>query len=102
MNGSLPPISRLIRATRSAQRAAIFLPVSTDPVKATQSTRSSDTIASPTSPAPASSATVPAGSGSRHSASIRVESGVSSDGLATTGLPAASAGASFHESSRSG
>ena len=45
MNGSLPPISRLIRATRSAQRAAIFFPVSTEPVKATQSTRSSATIA---------------------------------------------------------
>ena len=102
MNGSLPPISRFIRATRSAQRAAIFLPVSTEPVNATQSTRSSDTIASPTSPAPASSATAPGGSGSRQSASISVDTGVSSDGLHTTGLPAASAGASFHASSSSG
>ena len=39
MNGSLPPISRLTRATRSAQAAATFLPVATDPVKATPSTR---------------------------------------------------------------
>ena len=31
MNGSLPPISRLTRATRSAQTAAIRLPVSTEP-----------------------------------------------------------------------
>ena len=61
MNGSLPPISRFIRATRSAHLAAIRLPVSTEPVNATQSTRSSDTIRSPTSPAPASSDTVPAG-----------------------------------------
>ena len=102
MNGSFPPISRLIRATRSAHRAAIFLPVSTEPVKATQSTRSSETIASPTSPAPASSATAPAGRSARQSASIRVESGVSSDGLHTTGLPAARAGASFQASSSSG
>ena len=35
MNGSLPPISRLTRATRSAQTAAIRLPVSTEPVNAT-------------------------------------------------------------------
>ena len=48
MNGSLPPISRLTRATRSAQTAAILLPVSTEPVKATHSIRSSATIAAPT------------------------------------------------------
>ena len=41
MNGSLPPISRLMRATRSAHAAAIRLPVSIEPVKATQSTPSS-------------------------------------------------------------
>ena len=41
MNGSLPPSSRLIRATRSAQMDAIRFPVSTEPVNATQSTRSS-------------------------------------------------------------
>ncbi len=59
MNGSLPPISRLTLATRSAQSAAIFFPVSTEPVKATQSMRSSATIAAPTSPAPASRLTTP-------------------------------------------
>ena len=31
MNGSLPPISRFIRATRSAHTEAIFLPVATEP-----------------------------------------------------------------------
>ena len=41
MNGSLPPISRLIRATRSAQATAIRLPVGIEPVKATQPTPSS-------------------------------------------------------------
>ena len=95
MNGSLPPISRLTRATRSAQTAAILLPVATEPVKATQSTRSSATIAAPTSPAPATRLTTPAGRWSKQPASARVESGVSSDGLQTVALPAASAGASF-------
>ena len=46
--------------------------------------------------------TTPGGRWSKHSASTRVESGVSSDGLATTVLPAASAGASFQDSSSSG
>ena len=102
MKGSLPPISRFTRATRSAHATATRLPVSTEPVKATQSTRSSRTIASPTSPAPASRFTTPAGRCSKHGASISVESGVSSDGLQTVVLPAASAGASFQASSSSG
>ena len=102
MNGSLPPISRLTRATRSAQTAAIRLPVSTEPVKATHSIRSSATSAAPTSPAPATTLTTPAGRWSKQSASARVESGVSSEGLQTVALPAASAGASFHASSSSG
>jgi hypothetical protein len=61
MNGSLPPISRLTRATRSMHALATFLPVSTDPVKAMPSTLSSDAIAAPTSPAPTSRLTAPAG-----------------------------------------
>ena len=102
MNGSLPPISRLTRATRSAQAAAIRLPVSTEPVKATHSIRSSPTIEAPTSPAPATTLTTPAGRWSKQSASARVESGVTSEGLQTVALPAASAGASFQASSSSG
>ena len=102
MNGSLPPISRFMRATRFAQAAATFFPVSTEPVKATHSTRSSSTIRAPTSPAPATRPTTPGGSASKQSASISVDSGVSSLGLATTVLPAASAGASFQLSSSSG
>ena len=79
-----------------------FLPVSTEPVKATPSMRGSAVIAAPTSPPPATRLTTPAGRWSKHGASIRVESGVSSEGLQTTALPAASAGASFQASSSSG
>ncbi len=102
MNGSLPPSSRLIRATRSTHVCAIRLPVSTEPVNATQSIRSSSTIRAPTSPPPGTRLTTPGGSGSKHSASASVESGVSSDGLQTVALPAARAGASFQASSSSG
>ncbi len=102
MNGSLPPISRFARATRCAQATATRLPVSTEPVNATQSTRSSWVIASPTSPAPAIRFTTPAGRWSKQLASIRVDSGVSSEGLQTVVLPAARAGASFQDSSSSG
>ena len=102
MNGSFPPISRFIRATRSAHSTATRLPVATDPVKATPATRGSRTIASPTSPAPATTLKAPGGRWSKHVASIRVDSGVSSDGLATTEFPAASAGASFQASRSSG
>ena len=83
-------------------RAAIRLPVSTEPVNATQSTRSSATIAAPTSPAPASRLTTPRAGARSSGASTSVESGVSSEGLQTRVLPAASAGASFHASSSSG
>ena len=102
MNGSLPPISRFIRATRVAQVAATFFPVSTDPVKATPAIRSSSTTAAPMSPPPATMFTTPGGRCSKQEASISVESGVSSDGFATTLFPAAMAGATFHESSSSG
>ncbi len=91
-----------MRATRREQAAATALPVSTEPVKATPPTRSSSTRARPTSPAPATRFTAPAGSSAKQSASMSVDSGVSSEGFATTVLPAASAGASFQASSSSG
>ena len=91
-----------MRATRSTQVWAMRLPVSTEPVNATQSTRSSATMRAPTSPPPGTRLTTPGGSTSRQSASASVDSGVSSDGLQTQALPAASAGASFHASSSSG
>ena len=102
MNGSFPPISRLTRAIRSRHAAATFLPVSTDPVNAMASTRSSADRAAPTSPAPAMMLTTPAGSESKHDPIARVESGVTSEGLQTVVLPAASAGASFHARSSNG
>jgi hypothetical protein len=79
-----------------------FFPVSTEPVNATPSIRSSAVIAAPTLPSPASRFTTPGGRCSKQGASIRVESGVSSDGLQTTALPAASAGATFQASSSRG
>jgi hypothetical protein len=91
-----------MRATREAHTAATFLPVSTEPVKATPSMPWCSVSAAPTSPAPATMLTTPGGRCSKHSASIKVESGVSSDGFATTVFPAAIAGATFQESSRSG
>ena len=102
MNGSLPPISRFTRAVRVAARSAIRVPVATLPVNAMQSTRSSSTSRAPTSPPPASSATSPAGRWSRQGASASVDSGVSSDGLQSAALPAASTGASFQASRSSG
>jgi hypothetical protein len=78
------------------------LPVATDPVKATPSIRESETSEAPTSPPPATRFTTPGGRSEKHEASISVDTGVSSDGFATTAFPAASAGASFQASSRSG
>ena len=102
MKASLPPISRFIRAIRPVQAAATFFPVATEPVKAMQSTSGWEERAAPMSPAPAIRLTTPAGRCSNGPASIRVESGVSSEGLQTTQLPAASAGATFQASSSSG
>jgi hypothetical protein len=91
-----------MRATRSAQTAAIFLPVSTLPVNATQAIRSSATRLAPTSPGPAIRLTTPDGRCSKQPASASVDSGVSSEGLHTVAFPAASAGASFHANRSSG
>ena len=64
--------------------------------------RASSTSAAPTSPAPATRLTTPGGSSAKQSASISVDSGVSSDGFATTVLPAAIAGATFQANRSSG
>src|SRR5262249_439695 len=113
MKASLPPISRFIRAIRPVQASATFLPVATEPVQATQSTPGGEAMAAEggaggegtaarTRRAPASRLTTPAGRCSKTEASARVESGVSSEGLQTTLLPAASAGATFQASSSNG
>ena len=55
------------------------------------------------SPRPATTFTTPRGNSSASNvASLRVVSGVCSEGLSTTVLPAASAGASFHAAIMSG
>ncbi len=76
----------------SAARAITFLPVRVEPVNITMST--SSIRAAPVSPPPV--ATSRTSSGSPHSRSAPAiscdVSGVTSDGLSTTALPAASAG----------
>ncbi len=74
------------------------MPTSVDPVNAILST-SASTSAAPVAPAPVTMFTTPGGSSASRitSASKRAVSGVVSAGFSTTVLPAASAGASFHE-----
>src|SRR6187455_1948330 len=80
-------------------------PVASDPVNATLATSGCSTSGAPTSgPKPVTTLTTPGGkpacSTSRMNSSTLAD--VNSDGLMTTVLPAASAGASFHEVSSSG
>ncbi len=92
----LPPSSRVTRFTCSAQPAMIRLPTSVEPVKQTLRTSGWVTKRSPTTePLPGMIVSTRSGSpASRASSPIRIAvSGVSSAGLRTTQLPAASAGA---------
>ena len=94
--GDLPPSSRVRGRMRSAAIRPISLPARSEPVNATLRTSGCSTIAAPTSgPVPVTTLKTPAGSphstASRASSSVLAE--VNSDGLATTTLPAASAGA---------
>ena len=78
--------------SRSPQRAAILRPVATLPVKQTRST-SPSTSAAPVAPSPV---TTWRSAGSRPASSkrrfiSRAMSGVTSEGLSTTALPASSA-----------
>ena len=92
----LPPSSRVTRFTCSAQPAMIFLPTAVEPVNATLRTSGCVTKRSPTTePLPGMIVSTPSGRpASRASSPSRIAvSGVSSAGLRTTALPAASAGA---------
>ncbi|MCY1375630.1 hypothetical protein D9M69_630590 [compost metagenome] len=82
----------------------IALPVPTEPVSETIRTRSWLTSGLPTvGPRPKTMFTTPAGNSSAmSSASLRAVSGVCSEGLSTTVLPAASAGPSFQAAIISG
>ena len=102
----LPPSSKDTGRTPSAAWRMIVAPVRDSPVKVMPLTRGWVTIASPVEPGPKpwTRLNTPAGTraSSITSASRVAVAGVSSDGLATTALPQASAGASFQVSSSSG
>jgi hypothetical protein len=101
----LPPSSSVTRLIVPAAPAAIERPTSVEPVNAILATSGCSTSRWPTvRPAPTTTLTTPAGMPA--SVAIRSNasavSGVSSAGLRTTVLPAASAGASFHDAMTSG
>ena len=94
MLGALPPSSSETFLRLPDAAAAIFLPTSVLPVKATLSTPGCSTSAAPVSPKPVTTLTTPAGTpASRRSWPRRsAVSGVCSAGLRTTVLPAVIAG----------
>jgi hypothetical protein len=101
----LPPSSSVTRLIVAAAPAAIDRPTSVEPVKAILATSGCSTSRRPHSrPGPATTLTTPSG---RPASSARAPkrsavSGVNSAGFNTTVLPAASAGAIFHEAIASG
>ncbi len=105
MFGDLPPSSRVTRLIVCAAPAAIPRPTSVDPVNAIFATSGCSTRRCPqTLPGPATTFSTPSGSPAASaifSSSTEV-SGVSSAGFSTTVLPAASAGATFHDAITSG
>ena len=101
----LPPSSSVTRARWLVAPAATSTPVFVEPVNATLSTPGWRTSARPTSgPSPVTTLNTPAGKPASVTslASSSAVTGVWSLGLVTTVQPAASAGASFQVSSRSG
>ena len=101
----LPPSSRVTRLMLAAAPAAIERPTSVEPVKAILATSGWSTSRWPHSrPGPATTSRTPSGSpaSSASSAKRSAVSGVSSAGLRTTVLPAASAGPIFQEAIVSG
>ena len=105
MLGDLPPSSSDRRLSVPAASRMICLPTSVEPVKAILSTRGSRTSAMPTlPPGPVTTLTTPSGipASAHSSANFRAVSGVCEAGLRTIVLPAARAGASFHDESRNG
>ena len=104
-NGALPPSSRCTRLTVSAASRMTCVPVRVEPVTEISATSGWRASAAPASaPGPGTTLRIPGGtpaSSARWPSMIAV-SGVSSDGLSTTALPAASAGPIFHAAMLSG
>ena len=101
----MPPSSSVTRLIVVAALRAISAPTAVDPVNPILPTPGCATSASPTvAPGPGTTFSAPAGSpASTPSSAYRsTDSGVRLAGFSTTVLPAASAGASFHDRSRSG
>ena len=95
--GALPPSSRCTRLSVCDAAFATSLPVATSPVSDTMPTPGWRTMPAPTgSPSPVMTLKTPGGKISAESSARRsAVSGVHSEGLSTTQLPAASAGATF-------
>ena len=105
MFADLPPSSSVTRLIVPAAPAAIPRPTSVEPVKAIFATSGCSTSRRPqTLPGPATTLSTPSGmpASSAIRSSSSAVSGVSSAGLSTTVLPAASAGATFQEAITSG
>ena len=104
MFAAFPPSSSVSFFSVPARAFMISFPTSVEPVKAILSTPSCFTSSAPARPSPVTMLTTPGGSSAcrRTSQKRSAVSGVDSAGLRTTVLPAASAGAIFHESMRSG
>ena len=101
----LPPSSSVTRLIVCAAPAAIVRPTSVEPVNATLATSGCSTSRCPqVRPGPATTLTTPSGipAASAIRSNSSAVSGVSSAGLSTTVLPAASAGASFQAAIVSG
>ena len=105
MLADLPPSSSVTRLKSAAAVTLTERPLDSPPVKATLRTFRWRTSGSPTSsPKPVTTLTTPGGSpaSSDRRANSSVEAEVNSDGLITSVLPAASAGAAFQASSNNG
>ena len=103
--GDLPPSSSQVRLRLlAAAQPAICRPTAVEPVKATQSMSMCAASRRPVSPAPGSTCNTPSGrpASAASAASRMAVSGDFSLGLRMTLLPAASAGAIFHDAISSG
>ncbi len=103
MAASLPPSSRVTRARPPAAPAATARPVAAEPVNVTCRTPGCEARTAPSGSRPVTTVSTPSGrTEDSTDPSSRVASGVYGEGLSTTVLPAASAGANFAEASWSG